>query len=300
MARKGPGWINASDHLRARVNGIWAQEKLKFLDTYMPPAIQACETKLQRHFIDLFAGPGMNVDAKYSGHEFEGSTIRALRLRGSANERLGFTDVTAVNLDELDHAALQSRVQRMIESGEARAHPSSIRILSGNANILLPEILARIHKKAFAFVFADIENPRQWPWSSVQALRSSGHESIELGMLFPLDMALIRLFAYSRAQTEVNAHVLTSFFGTEAWRDLEVHRLVRRRAPELRRSITELYLTGLRALGWKHSFVVAEAFFRGRQRLYQVIYATDHEAGKRIAEWAVKHRRQDDPQRSFF
>ena len=57
----------ASDGLRARENGEWAVTKLLFLDRFGPTAIDATRRKHNRVFVDLFAGPGMNIDPRSEG-----------------------------------------------------------------------------------------------------------------------------------------------------------------------------------------------------------------------------------------
>src|SRR6185503_18513669 len=53
--------VIAQDGLPARDSGRWGLTKLSFLDDYCPAALQATKRKLQRCYVDLFAGPGINV-----------------------------------------------------------------------------------------------------------------------------------------------------------------------------------------------------------------------------------------------
>jgi hypothetical protein len=76
--RRDEEYVVASDNLPARRNGAWARDKLSFLDEYLPPALQATIAKRQRYYLDLFAGPGLNVDD--DGQEFEGAAIRRARV----------------------------------------------------------------------------------------------------------------------------------------------------------------------------------------------------------------------------
>src|SRR5215208_3514089 len=187
--------IIASDGLPARDNGTWAKEKLSFLDEFGPRALLATKRKRERHFVDLFAGPGLNKDRR-TGEEFPGSSIRAIKMRASADESTAFTHAVMVNVDPEDHDALRERVRRVVASGESRVPPTNIRYINGDANFVLPRVLDGINKRAYAFVLADIERPEHWPWSSMAELRSHGHESIDFAVLFPLDMAINRLISY--------------------------------------------------------------------------------------------------------
>lgn len=48
----------------ARKNGEYAEEKLDFLDRFLPPALNMTASKPQRWYVDLFAGPGLSVRCK--------------------------------------------------------------------------------------------------------------------------------------------------------------------------------------------------------------------------------------------
>jgi hypothetical protein len=52
--------------------------------------------------------------------------------------------------------------------------------------------------------------------------------------------------------------------------------------------IEELYVRRLRELGWKHSGRVREVRRRGRHRLYNMIFATNHPVAAALAEWETK------------
>src|SRR6266700_3859860 len=69
--------VTAADGLLARDSGPWGLTKLSFLDSYCPAAIQATERKLQRYYVDVFAGPGVNVIRGAGAAEYEGSPVRA-------------------------------------------------------------------------------------------------------------------------------------------------------------------------------------------------------------------------------
>ena len=108
------------DGLRARKSGLWARDKLSFLDDFVPPALQATgctpRPKRQRWYVDLFAGPGRNVHVK-SGTEFEGSAIRVLPMSAQRNPAVHFTHAAIVNKDRDDQAALVERIRRLREKG---------------------------------------------------------------------------------------------------------------------------------------------------------------------------------------
>ena len=266
-----------SDGLRVRQSGQYARLKLEFLDRYLPAALNATKRKRRRVYIDLFAGPGANSD----GHiEFAGGALRALVAAGPGTGT-PFTDAVLVNLEAADHAALAERVRRSCASGESLIPLNRIEVLHGNANELLPAILTRFDPRDYLLVFADIEAPKQLPFDTLRTLRAR-HESVDLYVLFPLDMALRRLVAYNPRRREEWAPVLDAFFGCRDWKELaDELRANPDRRDELGRRLTSLYCRQLRSL-WEDADAVVDVHLRRRRRLYRMVFAADHDAAKRI------------------
>lgn len=278
----------ASDGLRARDNGPWGRDKLSFIDSFGPPALQATKRKPHRVYVDLFAGPGRNlVRGSTSGEEYTGSPIRALQMRASASEEVTFTHAYLVNAISADHAALEERVARMYVAGEAVIHRRNVQLIHGDANDVIDVIFRQIHTLAYVFVFADIEAPRHWPWSSVEALTRRGHGSVDLYSLFPLDMAIVRLMSYEEGGNTRYAERLTAYFGTDAWRSLLERRVTSERAAELRQALVQLYVERLRTR-WRDAGPVKDVYLRGQQFLYRMLFASNHPAGASIAKWASR------------
>jgi three-Cys-motif partner protein len=288
VTRKKPEFVPAkSDGLIARNNGIWAKDKLSFLDEFGPPALRATEAKFQRWYVDLFAGPGVNVDDEETGEEFEGASLRALKMTALKDERLYFTHLVLVNKHGPSHDALQARVDRHCENGYCRAPRTHVTIEKGDANALVHSIIRRIDSKSYVFVFADIEAPRQLPFSTVRALRSHGHTSIDFFVLFPLDMAINRIMSYNPQTVEEGSDTLTAFFGTDKWRPLVDQRKTDAQSPNLRRAVLELYMDQLRQ-DWAFVKVVRDVNRRGSIGMYKMLFATNHQAGERISSWSAE------------
>lgn len=276
--------VIADDGLRARDNGEWAEQKLDFISTFGPPALAATSGKRSRWYVDLFAGPGINV-LRGTNREIEGSPLRAIELSASTSAVASFTDTVFVNRDRRDHAALGERLRRRVAEERCRVSPERLLTIRGDANALIGGIMSQIHPRAYAFVFADMEAPRQFPWSSVEALRAQGHESVDLYMLFPLDMALKRLLSSKPKTVEQSAATLTAFYGNDEWRALLRHR--EGSSHELGRAAQSLYESQLRAI-WPYVGEVCDIRRGQNHRLYKMLYASKDPAGKRIADWASK------------
>jgi len=289
MARTAEG--RAKDGLLARNNGPWARDKLSFLDEFIPPALKATERKKDRIYIDLFAGPGKNVDES-TGQEFDGSALRALTLASPGSRKTTFDRAELVNLYKADHLALTARVDHLAAQGLLQTSRKRVELLNGDANLLIHRLMKSIDTRAYVFVIADIEAPKQLKWDTVRALKQHGHGSVDAFILFPLDMALNRMLSYQTQAREQSAEVLTSFFGSEEWRDLAEERITDAQSPSLRRAVLGLYKSRLQGLGWKHVLIVRDVKRTGQSGLYKMIYASNHPAGESIAKWSADQPRK--------
>ena len=281
--------LKAKDGLRARDSGSWGRTKLEFLDYYCPAAIQATERKLHRYYVDLFAGPGVNVVRGTAAVEYEGSPIKALRYHGQQRPDLGFTNAVFVNAKHADYEALEKRVDKAFAAGGCLIPRGGVSQLNEDANNAVAGIMRKIPPEAYVLVFADMEAPDQWPWASMKALKEHGHKSVEVYTLFPLDMAIVRLMPYKKDDATLYARTLNEYFGTDEWVSLAKRRLTGAQTPQLRRELVELYLRQLRTL-WKHAGEIADVHLRGDQGLYKMLFASDHNVGKGIADWIKSNR----------
>src|SRR5688572_9407648 len=112
-----PGPV-ARDGLPARENGRWAIEKLDFLEYYGRVALTITRTFRTRHYLDLFAGAGVNVELRRHEEEWHGSPLRALRLVDEAQQTVAFTHATFVNDNREEATALQTRIDQLYDRGE--------------------------------------------------------------------------------------------------------------------------------------------------------------------------------------
>lgn len=271
----------ASDGIRARLNGAYAREKLRFLDQFGPPALEISGKKLDRVYLDLFAGPGLSVDE--AGAEFVGSPLRAVGMT-STQGRHAFTAAHLVNMHPADHAALEARIRAMEARQTLRVPARKVILHNEDANVAVSQVLRGIHPKAYIFTFADIEGVRDLPFETLQRLCAT-HTSVDLYVLFPLSMTVNRLISVANGtHTERHAAGLTAFFGTEAWRQLVEARITDAQSPALRAGLEDLYVRQLRQL-WKHAGRVADVRRRGSQSLYRMLFATNDENAKRLAQW---------------
>jgi three-Cys-motif partner protein len=272
------------DGLRCRCSGEWARTKLQFLDDYVPIALFITQAMRRRWFVDLFAGPGRNMDRERNNSEFEGSPIRALRYYAQGQPLISFTDAIFVNQDPRDHAALNVRVQREIDQGTSLIPRNRIDILNEDSNQIIAEIMSQVPTKDYVFAFVDITGASHLPFQTIRELRRLGHESVDLYLLFPLEMTLIRKLAYEDEMTERYAADLTAFFDGEEWRAIRERRISSANANQLKRDVTELYLQKLREV-WPYADVQHTIYRTTNRPLYKMIFASKNPSAKGIAKW---------------
>lgn len=292
------GYVWAADGLPARDQGDWAQQKLQFLGNYQGPALGATKRKRgQTYYIDLFAGPGLNVSIDSETgrrQEFSGSPVRALNVifpgRGAPTRFGGYH---FCNLDDVDHLALSERVRRELKRLDGAVAPEVVRCHPGDANLLLPKILATIPDYAYLLVFADIEGPKDLPFSTIRLLRHP-HSSVDLYVLYPSGIGLNRPLAYEEEAARPVFPTYDAYFGLEAWREIWRARKTDAQTPAMQRGLFALYCNQLRTL-WRHVEVVATPMKAGR-RMYKMLFAYDHDAAGSIAKSAAGKAEQ----REFF
>ncbi len=264
---------------RSRQNGEYAKHKLTFFDRYLPPAFVATSRKLTRHYVDLFAGPGVWRDP--GGHHHLGSPLKALSISADVGTGKGFTEAFLVNRDPKGHAALSVRIDNMVARGLTNLPRESIHLLGTDANEEIPTILEQIHRKSWVFVYADIEKPAQWPWTSVEALRAHAHESIDLYLLLPLEMGINRIVGYDVQHRDA----VTCFYGSDEWRSLATNRLTSAQGRSFRWEMELLYADRLRAVGWCHVRRQRNVAVQGKRYLYRMLFATNHPVAQALSDW---------------
>ena len=111
-------------------------------------------------------------------------------------------------------------------------------------------------------------------------------------------MAIVRLLSYKANGREKYATILDRFFGVERWRQIADERTTDGRSREMRQGLTELYLEQMRTL-WRHAGSMIDVNLRGKQRLYKMMFASNHEVARRIAGW-IKDHSMGDGQGTLF
>jgi three-Cys-motif partner protein len=285
---ESPLSLRASDGHLARTNGLYARQKLAFLQRYLPVALQATAKKNSRHFIDVFAGPGRNI-TRATNIEFDGSPIIAAKARATHGQ-WPFDTIDAYNVDDWAHQALHARFAANASNGSP-THTAHL----GDGLALAAARLQQLERGSYAMMTLDIENPNQLPWSAIDVLRQSAPRSTDAYLLLPVGMALVRMLPYDNDALLPNVTALNAFFGDASWAKAMTSRTsdTRRKKNETVRAVVEAYLLRLRTL-WQFATPVCRVTrqVNQNQMLYYMLLATDHPAGERLARWASEARHE--------
>ncbi len=285
-------YVLAKDGLPARKQGPWAQQKLRFLQEYLPPAVGATKRKAgETYYLDLYAGPGRNAFVEGAEtRDFPGSPLIALAAEFPFREgRRGFGYFDFCNFSQFDFQLLHARVEAALQRGESRANRDQIREHRGDSNELLRTILTGIPTYAYVLAFADIEGPRDLSFGTLQALREK-HSSVDLYVLYPSGIGLDRILAWNPRTRARYAPTLTRYFGTDEWKKVVDSRRTGSQSKHMRGELIDLYLDQLRSL-WKHAEVVVRVK-KANRGLYHMIFATDHPAAISISKSAKRRSSQ--------
>ncbi len=288
---KRPDIPAPDDGLPARDSGPWSRTKLKFIDDFLPPALTVTHRFPQRHVIDLFAGPGRNID-RATREVFDGSPLRALRAKSTMTPPCGFTNATFVTHTLAHQEALTQRIDALYARESILVPRANIALPRGAAGDLIGDVMGGIPRRAYVFAFADIENPSHWPWTAVQRLKE-GHDSVDFYMLFPIDMGLVRLAGYNKADRNRWSEILNRFFGCDDWDGIADRlRTTDGQAPAFRRALVDLYLDRLRTL-WLHAESVLGVVRLGDQTLYEMLFASKEPVANAIVASVKRAMRAD-------
>lgn len=280
-----------------RENGVWAEDKLNFLDRYAPPALTATLPKPNRHYIDLFAGPGRWRE-KGASEAKDGAVLRMIAAEGRGAKRPCFTHGTFINLDPGHHASLRSLVEERCRTGACRIPTANLTFINADANAVLQDVFSPLSRHDYVLAVVDFESPRQWPWTSTEALHQWAPRSTDLYLMMPTQMALVRMMARDHTKVDLFSGALDAFFGCRDWKKLVLAARNDRERAALPRQLEDLYCDRLKDLGWKHSIVVRTVRRTGRQALYSMILATSSDVAKKLADWETRTKLR--PQLDFL
>lgn len=270
--------------------GPWSsREKLEILRCYLRGFLRATTRARERHYVDLFAGPGQNRVTS-TGEIIDGSPLIGLNAGPLRFSRLFWVETRPANVASL--------------RGHQATHPErAITVLGGDANQRVDDVLRVLPKLGPTFAFLD---PRgtELHWETVRKLalhKPKTERKIELLMLFAYNQAIVRLMPHDPNRM-VNEAALDQFMpDPRRWRVLYERRVAGEfTAAEFRRQMLAEYVQGLSGLGY--AFVPAPRLIRtpDNHPLYFMVFASDHSAGWEIMTWCLQHVRESQTQLSLL
>lgn len=295
-----------SGELRPRYWTWTTSVKLEVLTKYLRAFNIASQGKARhRVYIDLFAGIPENRDRE-TDEVFAGSARLALQTEPP------FTVARCVELPAKAHA-LEATLRQEFPGRD-------IEVVPGDCNEVIGDLLTGLgqleHYPTFAFVDPD---GMQVAWSTLEALarhKPSSSTKVEIWMLLSTP-GIMRTLALDPAKlTGVDIDRATRLFGTDGW--LSIYDARRGRRISASRARAE-YMNLMRwqlqeVLGYRHTHGIALHNERGTP-MYDMVFATDHDAGNRIMaslyrdayrqypqmrQKVAEERRDRAPQQSLF
>lgn len=203
--------------------GRWTTEKLEIVGEYLRSYMQALHRKpFSKWYVDAYAGSGtrrpsrsMPEHARADALPFEGDeqVDAAELLDGSARVALKteppFDRFVFIEQDPARCQALESLRDEFPERA------SRMRIVQGDANETLQQLHGWDSSSNRAVVFLDPYG-MDVEWKTIQAIARTG--AIDLWVLIPLGMGLVRLLTRNGEIPAGWATRLDHFLGTQDWR----------------------------------------------------------------------------------
>ena len=208
---------------RLREIGPWTyEEKLAILAEYLGGEEYrggfAYATKRARatFYIDTFAGPG-KCRVRGMDKIVDGSPLIALKVKPA------FTEYFFLERDEMAIQALKHWISKEMPDMWPR-----VTIVPGDCNDTIDQVSPRIPKWAPCLAFLDPERP-DLHWETVTKIAASRklsrYNKIELLILFPYDMAIVRLMPHDPSKLKYAAIIDRVMPDSKAWRRIYAARV---------------------------------------------------------------------------
>ena len=267
--------------------GPWTILKLTFLQEYLKAYVTATQSIKNADvcFMDLFAGPGRDRQRE-TGEIGDGSPLIAMSFYPGFRKFI-FVDLNKSFVDQLAQEAANRGIRDL-------AYP-----ILGDCNLVIDQALKHVPLDGSTFTFIDPEGTDA-KWATIVSIaqhKPQSRNKVELFILFPYDMALVRFLARDEnsdfmVKVDTYRRIDSVMPDTERWK--KVYRARNQGlidAGEARRRFAYLYWMGLKKLGYK--YVVSPRLMTkpDGHPLYFLFFASDHEAGERIMSHVLNKRR---------
>lgn len=237
----------------------WVCHKLECFADYIE-AYTSALGKDRHCYLELYASGGKCL-CKGTDCIVEDSALRALSTKRK------FDNYILIARDSEDAESLAQLTA---------PHPTDVKIITGNCvnEKVLQQAFDLIPRSASSFALIDPPGYRQLRWSTIRKLAAHGKDwkghKLELLILFPLEMALLRNLTRPECQSSI-----TRLYGNRQWQEISQKRLAGKISSEkMRNKLVKLFKAGLKELGYKYveDFKPASP---STHPLYHVISAND-------------------------
>lgn len=258
----------------ARAWSYWTEQKLAMLAEYLPRFTTTAKNKAPRTlYLDLFAGRHRNL-SRETGEEISGSPRVALD--------------TSPQFSKVVLFELPSKAARLDADLRASYPERDLEVVPGDCNDSIGPVLRRLERDDWQWspIFALLDQQAaEIRWSTLELLADfrKGRFKVELWLLFAPSMLPRGLASTDHDAVERFADRITKMYGSEGWQDAyEARRRGLLTPSDLRDELLNLFRYRLEnELGYKvtHHFEMKNT--RGAP-LYNMVFATDNDAGERI------------------
>lgn len=271
-----------------RMWGFWTKQKLSILADYLVAFGRAAQSARRTLYLDLFAGQDRNL-SRETGEPISGSPRVALGAQPPFTKLVFF---------ELPNKADGLR-RELLSSYGGR----DFEVVPGDCNEEVVPVLRRLTAEGWdfapTFAFLD-QHAAEIRWSTLEALaafKRPEKTKAELWFLFAPSMLPRGLASKDDGARQRFAHRVTDMYGTDEWEIAYRDRRAGTLSPErLRDELLNLMRWRIeKILGYKatHSFGLRSAT---GTPLYEMIFATDHDAGERIMSHLYRKAVVEQPQ----
>ena len=215
----------------------WACHKLECFTDYIE-AYTAALGKERHCYLELYASGGKCL-CTGTDCVIEDSALRAMAAKRK------FDHYILIAKDPDDAESLKQLTA---------SYDSDVKIVTGNCinEKVLQQAFDLIPRSASSFALIDPPGYRQLRWSTIRKLAAHGQDwkghKVELLILFPLEMALLRNLTRPECQPSINR-----LYGNRDWQEISQKRLKGKISSEkVRDKLVRLFKAGLKGLGYRY------------------------------------------------
>jgi three-Cys-motif partner protein len=270
----------------AREWSYWTRNKLEILADYLPAFTKAVSGKSPECiYLDLMAGQPKNVE-RYTGAEFDGSPVVAMKT-GPPFSRLRFGELSPARARDLG-----------THLGQAFPGDGRYQVVHGDCNETIDGILAGLAEVAWAPMFAFVDQQAaEVHWETIKKLAAFRKNrqgwKAEIWILMSPTMILKGVRG---TNNEAFQERVDRLYGGGEWRQIQ-------RAFDQRKLVAREYRQQMvNLMRWKLEHELGYAIshripmqMHNKMEIYDMVFATDHEAGDRIMQHLYNQAAQREP-----